>query len=213
MKIKKMSVDRNLYYIPASLSVHDIIHQAESDPDEMPWVNGVPVQEQIHIEDYNPQWPVWFEQLRAQVQQALGDTALHIEHVGSTAVEHLPAKPVIDMDVIVADSANEAAYAPALEALGYRLEVREPTWYQHRMFRLEHPRVNLHIFSPECPEAVRHILFRNWLRQHPEDRERYAAIKYEAARGVENARDYNVKKNAVVKAIYDRMYRALGLIA
>ncbi|MBC9914407.1 GrpB family protein [Chitinophaga varians] len=207
-----MSVDRNLYYIPSSLTVHDIIHQVESDPDEVPWVRGVPKKEHIHIEAYNPQWPVLFEQLKGIVQQALGATALHIEHVGSTAVEQLPAKPVIDMDVTVADSSREELYVPALEALGYQLEVREPTWYEHRVLRLENPRVNLHVFSPDCPEAIRHILFRNWLREHTEDRERYAAIKYEAARDVENAGDYNAKKNAVVKAIYHRMFSALGLV-
>ncbi|MBC9930047.1 GrpB family protein [Chitinophaga qingshengii] len=207
-----MSVDRNLYFIPASLTVEDIIHQVDSDPDEIPWVSGVPVKEQIHIEAYDPHWPALFEKLKGDIEQALGPVALRIEHVGSTAVPLLPAKPVIDIDVIVADASEEALYVPALEAIGYRLEVREPSWYQHRMLRQENPRVNLHVFSPDCPEAVRHILFRNWLRQHPEERERYAAIKYEAAIGVEDAGAYNRKKNAVVKAIYERLFKALGLV-
>lgn len=121
-----MSVDRNLYNIPSSLAVADIIHQVESDPNEVPWVQGGPRKEQIHIEDYDSQWPVLFEELKVAVQQALGTTALHIEHVGSTAVAQLPAKPVIDIDVTVADASREEAYVPALETLGYRLEVREP---------------------------------------------------------------------------------------
>ncbi|HHR3935051.1 MULTISPECIES: GrpB family protein [Gammaproteobacteria] len=79
------------------------------------------------------------------------------DHVGSTAVEGLAAKPIIDIDLIVENPEDEASYLLALEALGYELTIREPSWYQHRMLKLHHPMVNLHVFGKDCPEYYRHL--------------------------------------------------------
>ena len=106
---------------------------------------------------------------------ALGGSAVAVEHVGSTSVPDLAAKPVINMDVTVADPRDESAYVPALARCGFVLMVREPWWYEHRLLRRTDPACNLHVFSADCAECERHLIFRDWLRGHPEDRALYAA--------------------------------------
>ena len=118
----------------------------------------------------------------------------------------LDAKPIIDIDLVVADSADEASYVPALEAAGFVLRVREPWWYEHRCFVFEDPRCNLHVFSSDCAESARHRLFRDWLRTNPADRERYRDAKLAAAaeanaRG-EHVMEYNARKQDVIREIY-----------
>ncbi len=193
-------------------TAQDIMRHYDSDPDEDPWVRGKPAPEVIEIVPYDPIWPARYAQLAHDIAAALGGAMLHIDHVGSTAVPGLPAKPVIDIDVTVADSADEAAYVPALQAMGYVLTVREPSWHQHRCLQLASPRVNLHVFGPDCPENIRHKMFRDWLRDDAEDRDRYAQAKSAAARGVDQVADYNQRKQAVLRDIYDRMFRAAGLL-
>jgi GrpB-like predicted nucleotidyltransferase (UPF0157 family) len=117
---------------------------------------------------------------------------------------------VIDIDLIVGDPNREEDYVPPLSALGYVLTVRELSWYRHRMLRHDVPRVNLHVFGPDCPEHIRHVLFRDWLCDHPEDRERYADIKSRARIGVDNVQDYNRNKQAVVRTIYQRIFEHHG---
>ena len=95
---------------------------------------------------------------------ALGDRVLTLEHVGSTSVPDLPAKPVIDIDLTVADSSDEAAYVPALEEAGFALRIREPRWHEHRCLVSFAPAANLHVWSPGSPEAIRHHMFHDWLR-------------------------------------------------
>ena len=102
---------------------------------------------------------------------------------------------------------------PALEALGYELRVREPSWHQHRCLQLASPRVNLHVFGPDCPEAIRHRMFRDWLRGSAEDRQRYAQAKQGAASDTQDMTQYNQRKQDVVRDIYDRVFRAAGFIA
>lgn len=161
---------------------------------------------------YDPAWPALYAALARRIADVLGDAALGIEHVGSTAVPGLAAKPVIDIDLTVEDPADEDAYAPRLAALGYDLTVREPTWHAHRCLRLATPRVNLHVFGPNCPETIRHRLFRDWLREHPDDRERYARAKRAAIPGSGTVEEYNLRKQAVIREIYDRAFRAAGLL-
>lgn len=190
-----------------------VIAFEDGDPNENPWVNGKPKREEIEIEDYSSLWPQQYEICKAQIEAALAaKTVLNIEHVGSTAVPGLPAKPVIDIDLIVSDPEREDDYVPALEALGYELTIRERSWYQHRMLRHENPRVNLHIFSPACPEHIRHILFRDWLREHPADRKRYADAKMLAKDGLSNMAVYNARKQDTVRAIYDAIFLSRGWI-
>ena len=182
----------------------------EGDPNENPWVAGKPKREDISLEPHSVAWARVFESQKSMITRVLGETARVIEHVGSTAVPGLLAKPVIDIDLIVKDPNEENTYVPALVGAGYVLTVREPSWYQHRMLRLEEPRVNLHVFGPGCPEHIRHLLFRDWLREHPADRQRYAAAKLGARVGVNTADDYNQHKQAVVREIYQKIFVAHG---
>jgi GrpB-like predicted nucleotidyltransferase (UPF0157 family) len=108
----------------------------------------------------------------------LGGGVLRLEHVGSTSVPGLVAKPIIDILLVIADPANEAAYVPALERAGYVLRIREPDWYQHRMLKRVEPAVHLHVFGPGGREEIdRMIRLRDRLRSDPGDRERYAQTK------------------------------------
>ena len=128
----------------------------------------------------------------------------------------MPAKPVIDIDLVVADSADEASWLPQLQSAGFVLRIREPWWYEHRCLRFGDPRCNLHVFSPDCPETVRHRIFRDWLRSNREDRELYQHSK-EAAAQETNAssgqvHDYNAMKQQVIRDIYQRAFEAAGLL-
>ena len=162
-------------------------------------------QGRIDIADYDPAWPLQFEHQAARIRAALGAAVLSLDHVGSTAVPGLAAKPVIDIHLVVESSQQEAAYAPALEAAGYSLAVREPDWFEHRMFKGQDPSVNLHVFSKACPELERVKLFRDWLRQSPQDRDLYAETKRRLAMGdwtyVQNYAD---AKQAVIGEIMGR---------
>lgn len=139
----------------------DITRHREPDPHENPWVDGPPPPETIRIVAYDPQWPHRFQALAADIAEALGEAALSIEHVGSTSVEGLAAKDVIDIVLTVADPRLESAYVPRLGNLGYYLMVREPSFHEHRCLRLAEPRVNLHVFAPGCPETIRLRMFRD----------------------------------------------------
>ncbi|EJD6497951.1 GrpB family protein [Providencia rettgeri] len=181
-----------------------------SNPNENPWVLGKPKTEIIDVVDYDPNWQAKFKQIKQNIQNKLGHKALAIEHVGSTAVSGLSAKPVIDIDLIVKNPEQELNYAPILEEFGFLLTVREPSWYQHRMFRLEQPRVNLHVFGPDCPEHLRHILFRDWLRTHADDRRLYEEAKKMASVKVTNVQVYNQNKENVIKEIYDKIIKTIS---
>jgi len=136
----------------------------------------------IELVDYEPSWPEMFAREAERIAGALGEVDLRIEHVGSTAVPGLAAKPIIDILLVVADSADEETYAAALEAVGYVLRVREPDWYEHRMFRDPDANVQVHVLSKGCPEIERMLLFRDRLRMHDPDRELYERKKRELAR-------------------------------
>jgi GrpB-like predicted nucleotidyltransferase (UPF0157 family) len=131
----------------------------------------------ILLVDCDPDWPQQFRAEATKIVAALAERAQRIEHVGSTAVPGLAAKPILDMVLAVADSAQEAEYAAALQEVGYRLHIREPEWHEHRMFKGPGDRVNLHVFSAGCLEIDRMLAFRDWLRSHDADRDLYATAK------------------------------------
>jgi GrpB-like predicted nucleotidyltransferase (UPF0157 family) len=161
-----------------------------------------PTYQKIIIAEYDPAWSAWFEQAAEQIRDALGGAALQVDHVGSTSVLGLPAKPVIDINLLVVDPAQESAYVPQLEAAGYTLRIREPDWYEHRMLRGAAPPVNLHVFRQGCAEADRMLLFRDWLRRNTSDRELYARTKRElATRNWKHVQDYADAKSEVVRKI------------
>jgi GrpB-like predicted nucleotidyltransferase (UPF0157 family) len=160
----------------------------------------------VVLADYDPEWPKQFEREQERIRAALGQRALLVEHVGSTAVPGLAAKPIIDINLVVEDSADEVAYVPALEAAGYVLRVREPEWFEHRMFRGDDPRVNLHVYSSGCEEVERMRAFRDHLRSNEADRELYERTKRElAAREWKYVQNYADAKTAVVREILGRI--------
>src|SRR6266566_5910051 len=159
----------------------------------------------VQIVDYDPEWPRLFEREAERVQGALGDRVLLIEHVGSTSVPGLAAKPRIDVLLVVADSADEPTYVPALEAAAYVLRIREPDWYEHRVFKGPDTDVNLHVFSPGCPEIDRMLLFRDWLRSNAADRRLYERTKRElASKDWKYTQNYADAKTEVVEEILAR---------
>lgn len=133
--------------------------------------------DRVTLVPYDPRWPHLFEGEAAHVRSALGEGALRIEHVGSTSVPGLIAKPILDIVVEVADSADEPAYVPALEAAGYVLRIREPQWHEHRLFKGPRCEINLHVFSAGSSELARMLAFRDRLRDDSVDRELYARAK------------------------------------
>jgi len=159
----------------------------------------------ISIVDYDSRWPELFRLEAGTVIAALRERVLRLEHTGSTSVPGLAAKPIIDITLVVADSANEAAYMPALEGAGYVLRIREPEWYEHRMFKGFGTDINLHVFSIGCPEIDRILLFRDWLRTHPADRDLYARAKRELAnREWKSVDNYANAKTPVIEEILAR---------
>jgi GrpB-like predicted nucleotidyltransferase (UPF0157 family) len=164
-----------------------------------------PLAAPIAVVEYDPEWPRQFEEEACRVRDVLGDRALRIEHVGSTSVPGLAAKPSLDMLLVVADSADEAEYVTALEAAGYRLRIRESEWFEHRMLKGPGREVKLHVFSAGCPEIDRMVTFRDWLRTHESDRELYAGCKRALTeREWKYTQNYADAKTAVVEVILGR---------
>jgi GrpB-like predicted nucleotidyltransferase (UPF0157 family) len=151
-----------------------------------------------------------YAELRDLLVGTLGERALGVEHVGSTAVPGLGAKPCLDVDLTVADPADEPAWLPDLEAAGFVLRGREPDFEQHRNLHLgAGPRARVHVFPPGAREPQRHVLFRDWLRSHADDRAAYEAVKREiAAQGFTDAMHYNNAKAAWVYDLYERIFAA-----
>jgi GrpB-like predicted nucleotidyltransferase (UPF0157 family) len=165
-----------------------------------------PLNAQIYLAPYNPEWPAQYAGEAAKIRAALGDAALVLEHVGSTALPDIPAKPIIDILLAVADSRDEDAYVPALTAQGYRLHLREPDWEQHRVMKGDLPvLVNLHVFTAGSPEISRMLAFRDRCRTHPEELALYAETKQALAGQVwRHVQHYANAKGEVVEAIIGR---------
>ncbi|MBI3749075.1 MAG: GrpB family protein [Chloroflexi bacterium] len=159
----------------------------------------------VTLADYDPRWPVLFERESARIRTALGDRARLVEHVGSTSVPGLAAKPIIDIVLAVPDSSDEAAYVPPMEAAGYVLRIREPEWFEHRLFRGTDPAANIHVFTEGAQEIRRMLAFRDWLRSHDDDRLLYERTKRElAARDWKYVQHYADAKSDVVAEIMAR---------
>ena len=162
----------------------------------------------VTLVDYDPEWPALFEREAARIRAVLGDRARLVEHAGSTSVPGLAAKPILDIVLAVADSSYEADYLPPMEAAGYVLRIREPEWFQHRLFRGTDPAANIHVFTEGAEEIRRMLAFRDWLRSHEDDRLLYERTKRElAAREWKYVQHYADAKTDVVAEI---MARALG---
>lgn len=134
-------------------------------------------QERIDVTPYDATWPARFASMRARLAAALGAVALRIDHVGSTSVPGLAAKPIVDVQVSVRDHAHEAAYVPAIEELGFVLRARDD---QHRYFKPPpgSPRTHqIHVCSAGGDWERDHLLFRDYLRAHPARADEYGALK------------------------------------
>ena len=159
---------------------------------------------QITLAAYDPDWPRLFDREADRLRSTLGAVALRVEHVGSTSVPGLVAKPVVDALLVVPDSADEPRYAPQLAAAGYVLRIREPEWFEHRLFRGPDTPVNLHVFSPGAAEVERMLRFRDRLRDDHAARDRYQRTKRELAELTwRHVQDYADAKTAVIDEILD----------
>ena len=199
---------------------------SDAPPSGNPWVVE-PLPASIELAEYDPQWPAQAQDIIDRLARRLSMRAIRIDHVGSTSVEGLPAKPIIDLDVTVADPANEELWLGQLQDAGFVLTVREPWWYEHRMLRGGRrsddrvrptdggPAANIHVFGPDSPELIRHLIFRNWLRSNADDRALYTAVKRAAASShqkLDLIMDYNARKQTVIREIYERAFHAAGLL-
>ena len=160
---------------------------------------------EIYLAPYDPSWPAQYEAEAAKIRAALGERAVALEHVGSTSIPGLSAKPIIDIVLCVADSSDEDAYVPALTAQGYRLHLREPDWEQHRVMKGDSPMVNLHVFTVGSRELTRMVGFRDRCRSHPEELALYRDTKQALAGQVwRHVQHYANAKGEVVEAIIAR---------
>ena len=143
--------------------------------DEVELIGG-PEKRAIVIEPYGETWPATFQEHRRRIEDALGSVACRVDHIGSTAVPGLAAKPIVDIQVSVPEVEHEPSYLEPLLDAGYRLRVREPG---HRMFRTPELDVYVHVCDAGSGWERRHLLLRDWLRQSDDERDAYAALKTE----------------------------------
>ncbi|KAK4540692.1 hypothetical protein LTR36_009023 [Oleoguttula mirabilis] len=188
---------------------------------------------ELAIVEPDPQWPDHFQTFKSRILAAFEEdhpqggsdsasrvTILGIHHIGSTSVPTLPAKAVIDIDLVLSSNTLpfEPYYIPRLEAAGFQYLIREPAWHEHRFLAAWEPMsCNLHVWGPQCPEVERHRIFRDWLREHADDRELYARTKRECAalsreKG-EVMDEYSMRKEGVIRQIRARAFRALGYLS
>ncbi|MBC7632557.1 GrpB family protein [Aeromicrobium sp.] len=169
---------------------------------------GGPERRGILIVDHDPSWSTRYESECSRIVDALGDRVLRIDHIGSTSVPGLAAKPIIDIDLSVADPDDETAYVPNLEHAGYVLRVREPG---HRMLRSPARDVHVHVCALGSEWEMRHLLFRDWLRRNDDDRHLYESVKRDlSGRAWEDTNDYADAKTDVIVEILARANSALG---
>jgi GrpB-like predicted nucleotidyltransferase (UPF0157 family) len=158
----------------------------------------------IDLAEYDPDWPRLFTREASRLRDVLGDLALRVEHVGSTSVPGLLAKPIIDILLVVPDSGDEVSYVPRLEAANYVLRIREPAWFEHRLFKGPDTDINLHVFSLGAAEIEKMLRFRDRLRSSDRDRGHYARAKRDLAQLTwRHVQHYADAKTAVVDQILD----------
>jgi GrpB-like predicted nucleotidyltransferase (UPF0157 family) len=158
----------------------------------------------IEVVDYDSAWPGLYEQWRERLTSALGTVGMRLEHVGSTAVPGLAAKPVIDIQISVADLRDEPRYAPQLEAAGVQLRSRDELHRYFRPFPGQPREVHVHVCEADSTWEREHLLFRDYLHSHPAAREKYTEAKKAAARAWHDDRwAYTEAKTAIILDILD----------
>jgi len=227
--------DKHINGVP----VEAVLHKLEDNPDWVQRISFRKFKPELCIVEPDPEWPGQFEAFKSRILAAFGAsgvsegghkqehgnasnqvTIVSVNHVGSTSVPGLPAKSVIDIDLVLSPNSltSESFYVPRLEAAGFQYLLREPEWYEHRFFYAWHPMYcNLHVWGPRCAEAERHRIFRDWLREHEDDRELYAKVKRECAlASLEKGgdmMDYTRRKEDVIREILNRAYIKLGYLS
>lgn len=172
---------------------------SDRQPIDPAFLIGGPERRPIVLVEHDPRWSQWFRVEQAKVRHALGAAARRIEHIGSTAVPDLVAKPIVDLLVTVPDVEDESGYLPALERAGYRLRVREPG---HRMLRTPELDVHVHIWAEDDPAVDEYLIFRDRLRSRAAGREVYAATKRRLAQqDWPTVNHYAVAKTDVIRQI------------
>lgn len=148
-------------------------------------LRGVTVGEIEHrdivLVDHDPAWHARFAVESTRIRDRLGSAALRIEHVGSTAVCDLLAKPIVDILLVVDDASDEATFVPHLRDAGYELRIREPEFFEHRMLRTTDRGVHLHVFAPNADEVDRLVAFRDTLQHSQSARLHYEEVKRDLA--------------------------------
>ena len=156
----------------------------------------------IQLNPYDEKWPALFEREKERILKILKDKALMIEHIGSTSVPGLMAKPIIDILLVVEDAGKEEDYMDDLCRHGYILRVREPDFENHHMFKGPDTDIHLHVFSKGSKEIEKYLLFRNYLRLHDDARELYENTKKELAKKTwKYVQNYADAKSEVVQKI------------
>ncbi len=165
----------------------------------------------VVVVPYDEQWKLNFLQIKAELSNALGQLAIGIEHVGSTSVQGLSAKPIIDIDVIIKDNTALENVVSALGEIGYRHEGnlgivgREAFKYDGKEHLRKH---HLYVCPKDSPELKRHIAFRDYLRTHPEAVREYSRIKEEAAK----KHPYDIEQYIEYKAPFiEGIYAEIGV--
>jgi GrpB-like predicted nucleotidyltransferase (UPF0157 family) len=158
----------------------------------------------IEVVPYDPAWPARFERVRAMLAPALGEVAVAIEHVGSTSVPGLAAKPIIDIDVVVASSDDVPEAIARLGTLGYR-HLGDLGIAGREAFRRPDglPSHNLYVCPAGIESLRNHLTVRDHLRSHPESREAYGALKLRLATEVDSIDDYVERKSAFLLGILE----------
>ncbi len=192
--------------VTSALSPQDNASAAPSPLDEQlrkVLVNG-PRLVFVELVGYDEIWPLVYQRVATRLQQRLGERAVLVEHIGSTSVPGLAAKPIVDVVLGVGDPDDEAAYLRDLEAMGFELSVREDG---HRCLRGHESGtpVNLHCYRPDAEAVRKYLVFRDHLRAHPADRDRYADAKRAlAGREWPDMNYYAEAKSPIISEILSR---------
>ena len=165
----------------------------------------------IVVLPYKEQWKQDFQKIKEEIQCALGQMAISIEHVGSTSVQGLSAKPIIDIDVVIEDSSVLPSVLASLAEIGYQHEGdlgiagREAFRYEGKDHLQEH---HLYVCPKDSPELKRHIAFRDYLRTHPDAVQEYSRIKEEGAKTY----PHDIEKYIEYKTHFiERIYSEIGI--
>jgi len=178
---------------------------------------GTAITKKVEVLPYDSAWPVRFEEFRGHLLSILCGQDVRIEHVGSTSVPGLAAKPIIDIDIVLQNGENFEGVKNALEANGYThvgdlgINGREVFKYDNKPQFMAH---HLYALSAGSEELKRHLTFRDWLRSHPEDRDAYAQAKLAAAQQfTDDIGAYIDAKSDIIFTIYQRcgLYQAQSL--